>query len=79
MKYINIFLFLAFAMNSAQTIPDNLTAERLKEMPDEVVDRILDGLREEDYESATIDSFLFFNSSRTFERIGKVFFFSTTP
>ena len=28
---------------------------------------------------ATIDSFLFFNSSRTFERIGKVFFFSTTP
>ena len=58
MKYINIFLFLAFAINSAQTIPDSLTAERLKEMPDEVVDRVLDSLREEDGDSTTIDSFL---------------------
>ena len=68
MKYINIFLFLAFAMNSAaQTIPENLTAERLKEMPDAVVDRILDGLREEDSESTTIDGFLSDGEFKTYD------------
>ena len=67
MKYVNIFLFLAFAMNSAQTIPDDLTAERLKEMPDAVVDRILDNLREEDRDSTTIDSFLSDGDFKTYD------------
>lgn len=67
MKYVNIFLFLAFAMNSAQTIPDSLTAERLKEMPDEVVDRILDSLREDNSDSTTIDSFLSDGEFKTHE------------
>ena len=79
MKYVNIFLFLAFALNSAQTIPDNLTAERLKEMPDAVVDRILDGLREEDSESTTIDGFLSDGEFKTYngfltihQKLGKI-------
>ena len=72
MKYVNIFLFLAFAMNSAQTIPDDLTAERLKEMPDAVVDRILDSLREEDGDSTTIDSFLSDGDFKTYDGFLKI-------
>ena len=51
-------LFVTSLLNAYPDIPDELTGEKLKEMPAEVLDEFLDELRDTDEDSVTIDSFL---------------------